>query len=97
MREERPDVTRRKFLGVGSAALALGGFLGIAAAQESKPRSSDHQSPNETEPPASADNSALEQMNPDSVWPPNTDNGSLSPFKYPFAFSRKRQDGPFLQ
>jgi oxalate decarboxylase len=88
---------------VGSAALAISGMLGVAAAQETRspgehsqerhvPRSPDHHLPNETEPPASANNSALELQNPDSTWAPSTDNGTLPPFKYPFAFARKRQE-----
>jgi len=107
MTEDTANVSRRKFLEVGSAALAIGGamggMLGIAAAQDVRsPReqteerhvthSNDHRLPNETEPPPTADNGVLEGQNPDSVWPVNTDNGSLPPFKYPFAFSRKRQE-----
>jgi oxalate decarboxylase len=103
MNADNPNVSRRKFLGVSSAALAMGGMLGIAGAQEARsPReqteerhvshSADHHLPNETEPPPTADNGVLEGQNPDSVWPVNTDNGSLPPFKYPFAFSRKRQE-----
>ena len=102
MKADNSDVSRRRFLGVSSAALAATGMLGIAAAQEQAkspreqtqergvPRSPDHHLPNETEPPTSADDLELEKMNPDSNWPPPTDNGSLPPFKYPFAFSRKR-------
>jgi oxalate decarboxylase len=103
MKKRKPDVSRRKFLEVGSAALAMGGMLGVAAAQETRspreqsqerhvPHSPDHHLPNETEPPPSADNSVLEQQNPDSTWAPDTDNGTLAAFKYPFAFSRKRQE-----
>ena len=103
MKADDSNVSRRKFLGVSSAVLAAGGMLGIAAAQEARstreqteerqvPRSPDHHLPNETEPPPSADNSMLEAQNPDSTWAPTTDNGSLPPFKYPFALSRKRQE-----
>jgi len=103
MEAEKQDVSRRKFLGVSSAALAMGSLLSIAAAQDTKSsreqtqergvqRSPDHHLPNETEPPSSANNSALEAQNPDSTWAPDTDNGTLPPFKYPFAFARKRQE-----
>lgn len=103
MSADEADLSRRNFLGFTSAALAVSGMLGASAAQESKsprdraeerhvPRSPDHHLPNETELPPTANNSVLEQQNPNSVWPPDTDNGSLPPFKYPFAFSRKRQE-----
>jgi oxalate decarboxylase len=29
-------------------------------------------------------------MNPDSAYPPSTDNGGQPPFKYPFSYARKR-------
>ncbi len=89
------DLTRRKF--VGSAALAA--VSGFAMAQQSNAsqeqsserkaiRSADHQSANETEP--GPKNSALDSQNPDSVWPPETDSGSVPPFKYSFSLARKR-------
>lgn len=103
MSVDSQNVSRRKFLEVSSAALAIGGMIGTASAQEAKssreqsqerhvPRSPDHHLPNETEPPPSANNDPLEQQNPDFTWAPNTDNGTLPPFKYPFAFARKRPE-----
>ena len=82
------DLSRRKFIGVGSAALALAG-LQIAEGQEKKvPRSPDHHLPNETEP--GPNNTVLDKQNPSSVWPPETDAGGQPPFKYSFSLSHRR-------
>jgi len=70
--------TRRGFLGIGSAALAIAGISPGMAADRS---SSD---PGPT-------NWGLDAQNPDSMWPPNTDSKSLIPtFKYPFSLANKR-------
>lgn len=83
------EFTRRKFIGVASTALAAGATA-AAQPQQSKqvPRSPDHHQPNEEEP--GPKNVALDAENPDSVWAPETDNGTVAPFKYPFSFARKR-------
>lgn len=83
------EFTRRKFIGVASTALAAGATA-AAQSQQSKqvPRSPDHHLPNEEEP--GPKNAALDTENPDSVWAPETDNGTVPPFKYPFSFARKR-------
>jgi len=89
--ENQQNVSRRQFLGTGSAALvAIAGIpAAIAAAQETSPiRSADHHLKNETEP--GPNNTTLDQQNPDSVWAPPTDAGGQAPFKYPFSFARKR-------
>ena len=81
--------SRRRFIGVGSAALAAAAGLQIAEGQEQKvPRSPDHHLPNETEP--GPNNTALDKQNPSSVWPPETDAGGQPPFKYSFSLSHKR-------
>src|ERR1700749_2896499 len=94
-------MSRRKFMGVTSAAaLAMAAALPRSYAQQAKsnsqneepgkkvPRSQDHHLPNEKEP--GAKNSALDAENPDSVWAPETDNGTVPPFKYSFSLARKR-------
>jgi len=74
----RGKFTRRGFLGVGSAALAMAGIVPAMAAE---PRRSD---------PGPA-NLPLDSQNPDSMWPPSTDSKSLVPtFKYPFSLANKR-------
>lgn len=89
-KEHASPVTRRRFLETGSAILVVAAGLQTGLAQEKTPRSADHHLPNETEP--GPNNTILEKENPDSVWAPETDAGSVSPFKYPFAFSHKRQE-----
>src|SRR5882724_396650 len=84
----KDQLSRRGFLGVGSAALvAAAGSLAVggAMAQENQPRTGR----SATDPgPA---NSALDTQNQDSAWPPGTDSKSLvQTFKYPFSFANKR-------
>jgi oxalate decarboxylase len=85
-------VSRREMFELGSAALAAAtltvaapGCLG-AIPQERHPE--NHNAPNETDP--GPRNLALAKENPNSVWPPETDHGSVKPFKYSFALSHKR-------
>ena len=75
----RPDLSRRKFLSVGAAALAAAGIAVPALAADRS----------RTDPgPA---NQGLDGQNPDSIWPPATDSKSLvQNFKYPFSFANKR-------
>ena len=81
------DVSRRKFLG---AALATAAMAPLANAQQV--RSDDHSQPNEKQP--GENNTPLDQENPSSVWSPETDNGTVEPFKYSFALAHKRiEDG----
>ena len=70
--------TRRGFLGIGSAALAITGIRPAMAAD----RSGGDPGPG---------NSVLDSQNKDSMWPPSTDSKSLVPmFKYPFSLANKR-------
>jgi oxalate decarboxylase len=74
----RDKFTRRGFLGIGSAALAVAGIAPAMAADSSR---SDPGPGNPT----------LDAQNPDSMWPPGTDSKSLVPtFKYPFSLANKR-------
>ena len=85
--------SRRGFLGVGSAAFAAAGILSAtdAAAQEQKPY------PAKNDRSASAPgpgNAPLDDQNPDSFLPPQSDAGGVQTFKYPFGLSHKRmQEG----
>jgi oxalate decarboxylase len=64
----------------------------VPVAQAQQVRSRDHNQPNEEEP--GENNTALDDENPSSVWSPETDNGTVEPFKYSFALARKRiEDG----
>ena len=85
-------VTRRRFLEVGGAAVAAMAAAAPLAAQEQKgvPHSNDHHLPNEQQP--GPNNAANDALNPDSVWSPETDNGTMLPFKYSFDQSHKEID-----
>lgn len=81
---EKDGITRRGFLGAGSAALAAVGMRSmenLAGQQASEDRSRSDPGPT---------NAALDAANPDSVAPPATDAGAVQTFKYPFSFGHKR-------
>jgi oxalate decarboxylase len=81
--------TRRRFLEVSGVALAAAAAAPAAMAREKKaPRSPDHHLPNEEQP--GPNNSGVDAENPSSVWPPETDNGTVPPFKYSFGLAHKR-------
>jgi oxalate decarboxylase len=93
-------LSRRNFLSGSAAALAASVAVApiTASAQQSLPAhpkgvpvtSPDHHLPNEEQPgPNNATNDAL---NADSVWPPETDNGTMMPFKYSFDLAHKEID-----
>ncbi len=85
-------VSRRGFLGMGSAALAAAGLISASAAAEDQ-----KQYPTKDSRSASAPgpgNAALDAQNPDSFFPPPTDAGAVQTFKYPFGLAHKRmQEG----
>ena len=86
------QLSRRGFLGVGSAALAaVAGGLAVsgATAQEGQPAGNARTDRSATDPGPT--NALLDAQNPDSAWPPATDSKSLVPtFKYPFSLANKR-------
>ncbi len=88
MSEEQSKVSRRQFIGAGSAVMAAAAGMQIVQAQEQVPRSANHTLPNESEP--GPNNTVLDKQNPDSVWAPPTDSGGQPPFKYSFSLSHKR-------
>ena len=88
-------VSRRQFLSVSGAALAAVAATAPLVAQNAYPagqqiRSSDHHLPSEQQP--GPNNTVNDSLNPDSVWPPETDNGTMLPFKYSFDLSHKEID-----
>lgn len=90
--DPKEHLSRRGFLGAGSAALATAvGALsaGSAAlqAQSEAQKAAGDRSKNDPGP----GNPGLDAQNPDSAWPPSTDSKSLvQTFKYPFSFANKR-------
>jgi len=99
-KRDKDRITRRDIFQAGSAVLATAVTLNVANAQDSSDtkrgksaetsavHSSDHHLPNETDPGPT--NISLEAENPNSVWSPETDHGTVRPFKYSFALARKR-------
>ena len=95
-REENTNspVSRREAFGLGSAAiaaaLAVAGSKNASGAPQDSSVAANHNAPNETDP--GPQNIPLANENPDSEWPPKTDNGTVKPFKYSFATAHKRID-----
>src|SRR3984957_7426276 len=90
--------SRRGFLGMGSAALAAAGMLlAPDAAAQAKDDHGAKPYPTKDDRSASAPgpgNAAIDEQNPDSFLPPQTDAGGVQTFKYPFGISHKRmQEG----
>jgi oxalate decarboxylase len=83
-------ISRRGIFELGSAALAAVAVAapGKAAGSPQEQHPNNHNVPNETDP--GPKNRPLATENPDSVWPPKTDNGTVKPFKYSFDLARKR-------
>ncbi len=89
---EKDVLTRRGFLGVGSAALAAAGipYVENLSAQESAYQAVSERSKSDPGPT----NPGIDAANPDSNNPPPTDAGGVQTFKYPFSFAHKRlQEG----
>jgi oxalate decarboxylase len=76
---------------VVATAATISAAQAINAQTMSQGQGGNHNAPNETMP--GPNNLPLAQQNPDSEWPPATDNGSVRPFKYSFSLSRKRVEG----
>jgi len=74
-------LTRRNFLGSVAAAGGLAALQKLVGAE----------GPNRSRSDPGPANPMLDEQNPDSIWPPNTDSKSLvHTFKYPFSFANKR-------
>ncbi|HTW57069.1 MAG TPA: cupin domain-containing protein [Terriglobales bacterium] len=87
--------SRRGFLGMGSAALAAAGMLSAteAAAQEKEQKAYPSKEDRSASAPGPG-NAQIDEQNPDSFLPPQTDAGGVQTFKYPFGLSHKRmQEG----
>ncbi len=93
--EQALALSRRNFLRNTAAALAATAAVAPfeARAQEQQkgvPRSTDHHLPNEQQ--VGPNNTVNDGLNPDSVWPPDSDNGTVKPFKYSFDLAHKEID-----
>jgi oxalate decarboxylase len=82
-------VSRRSFLGVGSAALVAGAMAGITAhAQQRENTASAERNHSSSDP--GPENHELLGENPNSNTPPPTDHGDIGPIWYSFDLARKR-------
>jgi oxalate decarboxylase len=82
-------VSRRSFLGVGSAALATVAAAGLAAhAQQGKDIAKAEGDHSSSDP--GPENRGLLAANPSSNTPPPTDHGDIGPIWYSFDLARKR-------
>jgi oxalate decarboxylase len=84
---ESLNPSRRRFLELGSAALASGALAAHSQTQQ-EVKEGEHSSSASL--PRGKENAALYDENPDSAMPPVTDHGSIPTFKYPFALAHKR-------
>jgi oxalate decarboxylase len=90
MDEKAKDlVSRRGFVGMGSAALAAAGMLAAKGATGQEQRAYPAMGDRSSSAPGPG-NSTLDSQNPDSFLPPLTDAGGVATFKYPFGISHKR-------
>jgi oxalate decarboxylase len=81
--------TRRRFLELGSGAVAGAGVLAMKGQTQSAGYSDPAQKSKATSDPGPA-NQMIEAQNPASNAPPPTDSGAVQTFKYPFSFAHKR-------
>jgi oxalate decarboxylase len=83
--------TRRRFLEIGSAAVAAAGALSAANAAGQSAETIRKAQTNRSSSDPVAQNAYLDAQNPDSNTPLPTDHGAVQTFKYPFSFAHKRQ------
>jgi oxalate decarboxylase len=90
--QEKPvldGVSRRSFLGVGSAALATVAMAGIVAQAQQRDDTAKAESDHSSNDPGPENRSLLE-INPNTNTPPPTDHGDIGPIWYSFDLARKR-------
>jgi oxalate decarboxylase len=86
-------VSRRAFLGKGSAVLAAAGVISMANAAGQDQKAYPAKDSRSASAPGPG-NAALDAQNPDSFFPPPSDAGAVQTFKYPFGLAHKRmQEG----
>jgi oxalate decarboxylase len=83
------EVSRRSFLGVGSAALVAGAMAGITAHAQQRESTASAESNRSSSDPG-PENRGLLGENPNSNTPPTTDHGDIGPIWYSFDLARKR-------
>jgi oxalate decarboxylase len=81
--------TRRRFLELGSGAVAGAGVLSVASQAQVAGYADQGQKNKATSDPGPT-NPAIDSQNPSSNAPLPTDSGAVQTFKYPFSFAHKR-------
>ena len=81
--------TRRRFLELGSGAVASAGVLSMTKQAQSVAHADQAQQNKATSDPGPT-NPMLDAQNPNSNLPLPTDSGAVQTFKYPFSFAHKR-------
>jgi oxalate decarboxylase len=80
-------ISRRRFLATSTAlATTVGALVSSSHGNQAVTRTATDQSKNDPGPT----NTALDEQNPSSAVPPETDAGSVPVFKYPFSLAHKR-------
>src|SRR5580658_2434153 len=90
--QEKPfheGVSRRSFLGVGSAALATVAMAGLTAHAQERDDTTKAESDHSSSDPG-PENRVLLGQNPNTNMPPPTDHGDIGPIWYSFDLARKR-------
>jgi oxalate decarboxylase len=82
-------ISRRSFLGAGSAALATVAVAGLAAQAQTREDTAKVESDHASSDPG-PENRVLLDENPDTNTPPPTDHGDIGPVWYSFDLARKR-------
>lgn len=85
---DRLHPSRRRFLEMGSAALAAGAMHAASGQTQKEVQEGEHGTAASL--PRGKENAVLYDQNPNSVMPPPTDHGSIPTFKYPFSLAHKR-------
>ena len=90
--DAKEHLSRRGFLGAGSAALATAvGALSVGSTAAQNQSGTEKAAGDRSKSDPGPANPELDGQNPDSAWPPSTDSKSLvQTFKYPFSLANKR-------
>ena len=87
--DHQAQVSRRDFLGVGSAVAATLAFSSVSAAGQQSANTAMAESDHSSSDPG-PENRPLLQANPNTNMPPPTDHGDIGPVWYSFDLARKR-------
>jgi oxalate decarboxylase len=87
--QDQAGVSRRDFLGVGSAAVATLALASVPAAAQQPADTAKAEADHSSSDPG-PENQGLLGLNPNTNMPPPTDHGDIGPVWYSFDLARKR-------